>query len=108
MGLRGRNGDRVEGGHRVPFFMGWKDGKIKGRWDINKTTAHVNIMPTLAKLCNIKTPEATILDGVDVSSLLLKEEEKLIIITIFVHNRQDWRPPSLLCKISSICIESKS
>ncbi len=101
MGLRGRKGDRVEGGHRVPFFIRWKDGKIKGGWDINVTTAHVDVMPTLAKLCNIKIPETTILDGVDVSSLLLKEEEKLINRTIFVHNRQDWRPPT---DIENTCI----
>lgn len=32
MGLRGKRNDRNDGGHRVPFFVRWKDGKIKEGW----------------------------------------------------------------------------
>ncbi len=101
MGLRGRKGDKIEGGHRVPFFIRWNDGKIKGGWDINQTTAHVDLMPTLANLCHITIPENTKLDGTDLSPLLLKKTKKLEDRTIFVHHRQDWRRPK---DIDETCI----
>lgn len=92
-GLSGKKGSRYEGGHRVPFFIRWKDGKISGGWDIDEVTAHVDLLPTLAGLCNLKIPRDTTLDGVDVSPLLLKEKRSLKERTVFVHSRQDWRPP---------------
>ncbi len=101
MGLRGRKGDKIEGGHRVPFFIRWNDGKIKGGWDINQTTAHVDLMPTLANLCHITIPENTKPDGTDLSPLLLKKTKKLENRTIFVHHRQDWRRPK---DIDETCI----
>ncbi|NMH89121.1 arylsulfatase [Flavivirga algicola] len=101
MGLRGRKGDKVEGGHRVPFFIRWKDGKIKGGWDIDQTTAHVDLIPTLANLCNITMPKNMKLDGMDMSPLLLKKAKKLKDRTIFVHHRQDWRRPK---DIDETCI----
>lgn len=92
-GLRGRKNDRTDGGHRVPFFIRWKDGKVKGGRDINEVTAHVDLLPTLAGLCNLNIPENTKLDGVDFSPLLLKESKHLDERSIFVHSRQDWRTP---------------
>ncbi|MDO6604533.1 arylsulfatase [Arenibacter palladensis] len=93
MGFRGRKGDETEGGHRVPFFIRWKDGKVSGGWDIEETTAHVDLIPTLAGLCDISIPKNTKLDGLDFSPLLLKKGDKLGERTLFVHSRQDWRPP---------------
>ncbi|WP_072864407.1 arylsulfatase [Arenibacter palladensis] len=93
MGFRGRKGDETEGGHRVPFFIRWKDGKVSGGWDIQETTAHVDLIPTLAGLCDISIPMNTKLDGLDFSPLLLKKGGKLGERTLFVHSRQDWRPP---------------
>jgi arylsulfatase A-like enzyme len=93
-GFRGRKGDKEEGGHRVPFFIRWKDGKIKGGKDIAVTTAHVDLIPTLAGLCGINVPNDVHSDGVDFSPVLRKEKKDLEKRTIFVHNRQDWRPPT--------------
>jgi len=93
MGLRGKKNDRTEGGHRVPFFIRWKDGEIKGGWDIDEETAHVDLLPTLASLCNISIPKGKKLDGVDLSQVLLKKQNQLAERTIFVHSRQDWRQP---------------
>ncbi|GAA4237957.1 arylsulfatase [Postechiella marina] len=101
MGLRGRKGDKVEGGHRVPFFIRWKDGKIYGGKDINETTAHVDLIPTLASLCNLNIPKNNKLDGVDLSKLFKKKHDRLKDRSIFVHNNQDWRPPTDV-KISCI------
>lgn len=33
------------------------------------------------------------LDGVDLSSLLLNQKKKIENRLVFIHNRQDWRPP---------------
>lgn len=94
-GFRGRKGTKEEGGHRVPFFIRWQDGKVSGGRDINEVAAHVDILPTLASLCGleIREDQEAILDGVDYAPVLLKEKAKVAPRTIFVHNRQDWRQP---------------
>lgn len=92
-GFRGMKGGKTEGGHRVPFFIRWKDGKISGGRDISEIASHVDLLPTLAALCGLKVPEKMTLDGVDFSSLLLKKKSSLDREPIFVHHRQDWRPP---------------
>ena len=47
-GMRGTKGSQYDGGHRVPFFVYWKNGEIHGGKDITELTAHVDVMPTLA------------------------------------------------------------
>ncbi|WP_083139766.1 arylsulfatase [Polaribacter reichenbachii] len=93
MGLRGRKTQHIEGGHRVPFFIRWKDGNVKGGWDINEVTAHIDVLPTLASLCNIPIPDNAQIDGLDLSPLIKKTTTKLKERTVFVHNRQDWKKP---------------
>lgn len=90
-GLRGSKGYKTEGGHRVPFFIRWKDGEIKGGRDVHESATHIDILPTLASLCNITIPKDSKLDGLDYSSLLLNKKGSLKDRTIFVHHRQDWR-----------------
>ncbi|MEM0995013.1 MAG: arylsulfatase [Bacteroidota bacterium] len=94
----GIKGDPLEGGHRVPFFIQWIDGKISGGKDINELSAHVDLLPTLAGLCQLELPSNLPLDGVDLSPLLLEKKQKLAKRTLFLHNRQDWRPPKDIAK----------
>lgn len=56
-GMRGHKGSQYEGGHRVPFFIHWKNGDIYKATDINELTGVVDIMPTLAELCGISLPK---------------------------------------------------
>ncbi|MBC6997080.1 arylsulfatase [Cytophaga sp. FL35] len=93
MGLKGRKGEVYEGGHRVPFFIRWKDGKIRGGKDIDATAAHVDLLPTLASLCGIQPPTNERLDGIDFSNLFIDIKSTLPERTIFVHHGRDWRPP---------------
>jgi len=93
MGYRGRKGDKTDGGHRVPFFIQWPNGKVGGGRDITSLAAHVDILPTLASLCNLSLPEGFVGDGVDFSQLLSKKANTLDDRTVFVHHNQDWRPP---------------
>lgn len=101
-GYRGRKSGYYEGSHRVPFFIRWKDGKITGGFDIDEATAHVDILPTLASLCGLNIPENITWDGVDFSGLLINAQKVLEERSIFVHFRQDWRPPTAVKKTSFI------
>ena len=95
-GFNGNKGGKLEGSHRVPFFIRWPNGKIKGGKDVNTLAAHVDMLPTLASLCNIDISENMPLDGLDFSALLTDKKAKLQERTVFVHHRQDWRPPTPL------------
>ena len=92
-GYRGIKGSKQEGGHRVPFFIRWPNGKISGGKDVNDLTAHVDLIPTLASLCGLKLPKEVAFDGIDFSESLRKRKEKKSSRVAFVHNRQDWRQP---------------
>ncbi len=71
VGMRGAKGSQYDGGHRVPFFLYWKDGGLTGGRDIETLAAHIDVMPTLASLCGIALPgEHQPLDGMDLSPLL--------------------------------------
>ena len=52
--MRGEKGSPYEGGHRVPLFMYWPAGGITGGRDIDTLTAHIDFLPTLADLCQLK------------------------------------------------------
>ncbi|GEM_PF-1295544 len=73
-GMRGTKNHQHDGGHRVPFFIYWKDGEIHGGKDITELTAHIDVLPTLAELCGIAPPKNHLpLDGKNLVPLLKKE-----------------------------------
>lgn len=74
--MRGTKNSEYEGGHRVPFFIYFPHGNIGGGRDVNTLTAHIDVMPTLATLCDISLPK-TVLDGCDISALLSGEKNGL-------------------------------
>ena len=100
-GFNGNKHDKLEGGHRVPFFIRWPEGKVKGGKDVETMAAHVDLIPTLASLCGVDIPEGMKLDGVDFSKLLTDKNATLDERTIFVHHRQDWRAPEA---VNNTCI----
>jgi arylsulfatase A-like enzyme len=70
-GMRGIKGSEYDGGHRVPFFIYWKNGKITSNKDINTLTAQIDILPTLAELCKIQLPKNHLaIDGKSIVPLL--------------------------------------
>ena len=93
MGLKGKKGSKYDGGHRVPFFIRWPGAGMDDGGDIGTLTAHVDLLPTLSALCGFEIPEGKVYDGTDLSSLLLGKDRTLKERTVFVHHRQDWRPP---------------
>jgi arylsulfatase A-like enzyme len=60
-GMRGRKGSVFRGGVRVPFYMRYP-ALFEGEKDIETTTAHIDILPTLSEICNVNLPDKKI-DG---------------------------------------------
>lgn len=75
-GMRGRKGSVYRGGVRVPFFFRFP-AKFEGNQDIEATTAHIDILPTLADLCNAKIPTDRTIDGESFLSLLKGEKPEI-------------------------------
>jgi arylsulfatase A-like enzyme len=71
-GMRGLKGSVYRGGVRVPFFMRCPT-LFKGDKDIDINTAHIDILPTLAEICNARIPENNIIDGKNLMPLLRGE-----------------------------------
>ncbi len=69
-GLRGRKSHTYEGGIRVPFFTQWPQ-RIKGGVTVDRIAAHVDLLPTIAAVCEA-TPDTRQrpLDGVNLLPLL--------------------------------------
>ena len=63
-GLRGLKASVYRGGIKVPFYIRYP-ALFKGNTDIKTTAAHIDILPTLTHLCNVKIPEGRVIDGKD-------------------------------------------
>jgi len=69
-GMRGKKGSAYEGGHRVPFFLRWPAGGLGSPRDIDRLTAHVDILPTLLDLLRLERPSGPALHGRSLRPLL--------------------------------------
>jgi arylsulfatase A-like enzyme len=69
-GMRGKKSSEYDGGHRVPCFIYWPGGKITGGKDIDRITAHVDMLPTLIDLCGLEKPADVKFDGISLKPLL--------------------------------------
>ena len=69
-GMRGRKASSYEGGHRVPFFIRWPAGGLTGGRDVDRLTAHIDVLPTLLDFCGAQPPAAMKLDGSSLRPLL--------------------------------------
>jgi arylsulfatase A-like enzyme len=69
-GLRGTKGSEYEGGHRVPFAIKWPDGNIGRDKDIDQLLVHIDLLPTLADLADLRFTAPKPLDGKSFAPLL--------------------------------------
>ncbi|QZT37565.1 arylsulfatase [Halosquirtibacter xylanolyticus] len=69
-GMKGAKGSQYEGGHRVPFYIQWPQGKLKGGQDIENLTAHYDVLPTLMEMCDVKYNFSKKIDGKSFRTLL--------------------------------------
>jgi len=72
-GMRGRKGDVYQGGVRVPFYMRYPSSFEKNK-DIETTATHIDVLPTLAQLCNVELPNETLIDGKNLLPLINNEK----------------------------------
>jgi len=75
-GLRGHKGSEYEGGHRVPLFIRWPNGKITGGKDIDKLVAHYDLLPTFVDLLGLNFTPVKPLDGISLKPLLYPNGKK--------------------------------
>ncbi len=100
-GMRGIKASMYEGGHRVPLFMHWKNGGIDTGQDINELTAHYDLLPTLAELCQLKVNPEIKFDGKSWVPLLNGNTEAFKDRIVIVNSQrtetpEPWRRTSLM------------
>lgn len=74
-GMKGSKGSEYEGGHRVPLFIRWPDGKLTGGKDIDKLVAHYDLLPTFVDLLGLDFNPVKPLDGTSLKPLLYGKED---------------------------------
>ena len=100
-GMRGIKSWPYEGGHREPFFIYWKDGHITGGKSIAQLSAYIDILPTLADLCNISLPADHPVDVKSLKPLLTGEDTSALRDRIvFVDNQRE----EFLIKWKQACV----
>jgi len=100
-GMRGKKGSEYEGGHRVPCFIRWPDGGLTGGSDIDRLTAHIDLLPTLIEMCGLKEPRGVKFDGDSLVQLLKGQDENwpdrtLITDSQRIEHPEKWRKSAVM------------
>lgn len=91
-GMRGKKVSPYDGGHRVPCFLYWPEGRLTGGRDLAELTAHIDLLPTLVELCGLKKPDGPTVDGISLAPLLRNRVSELPDRKIFVHTQRIEHP----------------
>lgn len=81
--LRGTKRETYEGGQRVPFIVHWK-GKVEPTVSSELVTA-LDLLPSLATIAGGKLDQNQMIDGIDLSDLLLGKTKKSKRTTFFYY-----------------------
>ncbi len=93
-GMRGWKSSAWDGGHRVPCFWHWPKGKLTGGRDVPDLSAHIDVLPTLVNLLELKKPEGPALDGMSLTAPLNGVVEEIWPDrSLFVHVQRAFLPP---------------
>ncbi|MES2982881.1 MAG: arylsulfatase [Verrucomicrobiota bacterium] len=93
-GMRGWKGSAWDGGHRVPCFWHWPKNNLTGGRDVTELSAHIDILPTLVNLLELKKPEGPALDGIPLTQPLHGVVEEIRgDRSLFVHVQRAFVPP---------------
>jgi arylsulfatase A-like enzyme len=87
-GMRAQKGSQYEGGHRVPCFIRWPQYKNLAGRDVDRLTAHFDLLPTLLEMCGIVPQPAPELDGRSLVRLLHGVQEESWRPTRIVHSQR--------------------
>lgn len=96
-GMREGKGSIWEGGQRVPCIIKWPNVVPAGIIN-NKLSATIDLLPTIASICNVKLPQHKI-DGIDILPLLKGKNETPRKYLYYYYNtnnlkavrRDDWK-----------------
>ena len=100
-GMRGKKGSEYEGGHRVPFFVRWPAGGLKGPGNVDRLSAHIDVLPTLIDLCGLKRPAGVKFDGASLAPLFKGSAKRWPDRTLLVHSQriehpEKWRKSAVM------------
>jgi arylsulfatase A-like enzyme len=100
-GMRGKKGSEYEGGHRVPCFIRWPNGDLTGGIDIERLTAHIDLLPTLIELCGFKKPRGVKFDGDSIVRLLRRDDRSwperiLVTDSQRIEHPEKWRKSAVM------------
>ena len=73
--LRGLKSQVYNGGIKVPFYLNYPKIHNKGQ-DLDFFSAHIDVLPTIAKLCDIPVPDDRIIDGIDLLDNTINKSER--------------------------------
>jgi len=86
-GMRGSKAKAYDGGHRAACFIHWpKGGMTEGR-AVEPITAHIDLLPTLIELCDLRSTRRVKFDGKSLVSLLNGNAISWPDRTLFVHHQ---------------------
>lgn len=91
-GMKGHKGSWYEGGHRVPFFIHWPNGKLKYGSDVEDLTAHIDVLPTLIDLCGLTPDRRVDFDGRSFKQQLFQPEMDMPERVLFVETQRTFKP----------------
>ncbi len=85
-GMRGKKGMAYEGGHRTISMLHWPAGKLAAKKEVNNLTAHIDLLPTLMDLAELKGKRD--FDGKSIKKLLYSKKTKHILNrSLVVHDQ---------------------
>ena len=98
-GLRGKKGSVYDGGHQACFFLRWLEC-LPAERKISQLTAHVDILPTLIELCELRCDSDIEFDGLSLAAAARGDAvhlpERSIIIQLQPGKPRKWRQTALL------------
>jgi len=83
-GMRGRKGDVYQGGVRVPFYIRYPSSFERNK-DIETMAAHIDILPTIAQICDVELPKERIIDGKSLLPLIMGKEVDWVNRSLFFY-----------------------
>ena len=95
-GMKGIKASVDEGGVKVPLFIRWK-GRLAPGMQVSAVSAHIDILPTLAELCQIELPQGLQLDGKSLVPLINGETDSWPNRKVF-----SYKPSKALTKAGAV------
>lgn len=92
-GMRGKKNSYYDGGHRVPFFIRWPAGQLRGDHDLDTMALHIDLLPTLIDLCGLELEHTPNFDGLSLADLLTGATDTVPKRHHFLQHRQSTEPP---------------